>query len=123
RTGGSPLEGSRSISRIATLSGPTWTLRLPRIGPAVTPISRCDAMSAMNTLQYTEGELAAAPSLRRCQPDQVRRVRASAQSQPLRRGPPGNGRTLGVKQRGRKGAVSRRLAAAGKRARRRGVPL
>ena len=31
-----PTIGSRSISRIATLSGPTWILRLPRIGPVVT---------------------------------------------------------------------------------------
>ena len=42
------LPGSSAISRIATFSGPTWILAEPRMGPVVTPMSRRDAMSAMN---------------------------------------------------------------------------
>ena len=73
-------------ARIATFSGPTWILRLPRIGPVVTPISIGEGMSAMFKLLSGEREYgrAASPSLRRCQPDQVQRVGGS--SLPLSRG-------------------------------------
>ena len=60
-----PLDGSRSISRIATLSGPTWILRLPLMGPVVTPISRGEFTSAMGrSLVDGVGALTALPSAR-----------------------------------------------------------
>src|SRR5690606_37888544 len=40
---------------MATRSGPTWILRLPRIGPVVTPISRWELMSAMSRLLSNGG--------------------------------------------------------------------
>ena len=48
RSGFSPELGSRSISRIATPSAPTRTLRLPRIGPVVTLSSVLAGESAMS---------------------------------------------------------------------------
>src|SRR3982751_1265884 len=64
-TGGSPLDGSRSTARMATLRSPTWILREPRIGPVVTLSSGLAGASAMRL----------SPSLRPCERDQVRRVR------------------------------------------------
>src|SRR6476469_5413555 len=52
---------------MATLSSPTWILRLPRIGPVVTLSSVRAGMSAIVRLLF----------LRRSQPDQVRWVTGS----------------------------------------------